>query len=55
MRYRPRENQKKDKKIIINVSEDDHRLIKMTAANYGYTISRLIIKALKFYMNEKLN
>lgn len=52
MKYRPREDQKKSKKIVINVTEDDHKFIKLVAADNGVTITRLVLKALKFYLNK---
>lgn len=54
MRYRPREDDLKTKKIVINVTEEDHKFIKMMATDHSLTISRLMLKALKFYMKERL-
>ena len=52
MRYRPRENQKKSKKIVVNVTPDDHQFLKVLAADNGITMTQFVIRALRHYLKE---
>jgi hypothetical protein len=54
MRYRPREELTKNKRVVINLTESDHKFIKMIATDHSLTMSRLMLKALKYYLKEKL-
>lgn len=55
MKYRPREEMNKSKKIVVNVTPDDHQLLKVVSADNGITISRFVIRALRYYLKEVMN
>ena len=55
MKYRPREEMNKTKKIVVNVTPDDHQLLKVLSADNGITISRFVIRALRHYLKEVMN
>jgi predicted HicB family RNase H-like nuclease len=52
MRYRPREETPKSKKIVVNVTPSDHQLLKILAVDNGITMSQFVIRALRHYLRE---
>ncbi len=52
MRYRPREEVAKSKKIVVNVTPSDHQFLKILSADNGITMSQFVIRALKYYLKE---
>jgi len=52
MRYRPREENTKSKKIVVNVTPDDHRFLKIISADQGITMSQFVIRSLRHYLKE---
>lgn len=54
MRYRPREEVPKSKKIVVNVTPDDHQFLKILAADNGITMSHFVIRSLRHYLKEIL-
>ena len=52
MRYRPREEEPKSKKIVVNVTPSDHQFLKIIAARNGIPMSQFIIRALQSYLKE---
>ena len=52
MRYRPREEEPKTKKLVVNVTPDDHQFLKVLAADQGETMSQFIIRAIRHYLKE---
>ena len=52
MRYRPREEKPKSKKIVVNVTPDDHQLLKIIATDNGITMTQFVIRALRHYLKE---
>jgi len=52
MRYLPREEEKKTKKIVINVSPADHKDLKIIASDQGISMTNFVIRALRHYLSE---
>ena len=52
MRYRPREEEGKSKKIVVNVTPSDHQFLKILAVDNGITMSQFVIMALCHYLKE---
>lgn len=55
MRYRPREEKTKSKKIVVNVTPDDHQFLKIIATDQGITMSQFVIRSLRYYLKEVMN
>ncbi len=55
MRYRPREEVPKSKKIVVNVTPSDHQFLKILAAHNGITMAQFVIRALRHYLKEVMN
>lgn len=53
MKYRPREEENKTKKIIINISPSDHKFLKSLCAERGETMTRFMIQLIKKFLNRK--
>ena len=54
MRYRPREENPKSKKIVVNVTPEDHQFLKILAADNGITMTQFVIRAIRYYLTEVL-
>lgn len=55
MRYRPREETLKSKKVVVNVTAADHQFLKVMAADNGITMTQFVIRALHHYLKEVFN
>ena len=55
MRYRPREEIKKSKKIVVNVTPSDHQLLKILAVDNGITMSQFVIRAICHFLKDVIN
>lgn len=53
MKYRIREGAPRSEKVIIKVSKAEHTVIKMIAAQEDMTMTRFIVRALRFYLKNK--
>lgn len=52
MRYRPREENTKSKKVVVNVTPADHQFLKIISARNGITMAQFVIRALRHYLKE---
>lgn len=53
MKYRIREEAPRSEKVIIKVSKAEHMVIKMLAAQEDMSMTRFIVRALRFYLKNK--
>jgi predicted HicB family RNase H-like nuclease len=54
MRYRPRESESKSKKIVVNITPTQHQFLKIVAVHQEITLSELMLRAVRQYLNETL-
>jgi len=52
MRYRPREEAKKTKKIVVNITPSDHQFLKVIAADQGVPMGEFVLRALRHYLGD---